>query len=77
MVELDQMLWGEVSDIESALRFLIVWPLSAPLDAYRSGSEYGIVAQLLIAVFPGLPILGIRLLIGPLLAAFNYYRSQG
>lgn len=71
-----KMLKGETSDIQSALTYLIRWPLSAPIDAWKAGENHSILTRLLVSLIPGLPVLGARFFVGPLLATWHYYRSR-
>lgn len=71
-----EMVKGETSDITSTLSYLIRWPLTAPLDAWRAGEGHHVLTRLLVAIFPGLPLIGARFLVGPFLAAWQYYRAQ-
>lgn len=51
--------------------YLISWPASAPLDAYRNGKEYNIVVAIL-AFFFGWPVIPLRFVIGGVMATYNY-----
>lgn len=67
---------GETSDVKSALFYLVRWPLSAPWDAWRAGEGHHKLTRILAWLVPGLPVLGARLIVGPLLATWYYYRSR-
>lgn len=67
---------GETSAVKSALFYLFRWPISAPLDAWKAGEGHHIITRAIASLVPGLPVLGARLIVGPVLAALKYYKSQ-
>lgn len=62
--------------IEPILRYLIYWPLKAPLDAYRFGASYNILIGIL-AIFIGFPGIPLRFVAGPPIATWKYATSGG
>lgn len=65
----------ELSEAQGVIDYAIKWPLSAPVDAFRTGSEYNLLVGLVSAVFAGIPGIVWRVIIGPAKATWNYAKS--
>lgn len=63
-----------LAEAQGIFNYLISWPLSAPLDAYRHGKEYNLIVGIL-AFFFGFPVIPLRFVIGAVTATYNYARA--
>ena len=66
-----QTILDGLDEAEGIIDYLISWPISAPLDAYRNGKDYNIIVAIL-AFFFGWPVIPLRFLIGAIMATYNY-----
>ncbi|WP_135302631.1 hypothetical protein [Haloarcula amylovorans] len=58
-----------------AIDYLISWPLSQPINAWRAGEDYHPIAQVLAAAI-GVPFILVAFVLGPFVATVHWLLSD-
>lgn len=70
-----ELLVEGLDEVEGILRYMLFWPLAAPVDAYRAGKNRSVLVGLLLFFVPGIPIILARMVVGILAATGAYATS--